>query len=99
MAWRHDDLAIMQHVVHLYPPAGGHLRADVIAGGKIVAVGVELQALMNGGRRILPSFVIDEDLSTKQMHTIPRHSAHALHKMLLRMYWVAEHDDVAAMNG
>src|SRR5690242_19001683 len=88
----------MQHIVHLYPPARIHLRTDVVPGREIVAIGIELQALVDGKASVIQHFAVHENLSPEQMHAVSRHSDHALHKMLLRMHRITKDDDVATMN-
>src|SRR6185437_13785196 len=65
---------------------------------KIVAIGIKLQALVNGKSSIINDFAVHENLAPEQMDSIPWHSNHALHKMLLRMHRITKNDYVSAMN-
>src|SRR5690349_17327450 len=88
----------MQHIVHLYPPARIHLRTDVVPGREIVAIGIELQAFVDGKASVIQHFAVHENLSPEQMHAVSRHSDDAFYKMLLRMDRITKDDDIAAMD-
>ena len=90
------DVTVMHDIVHLHPPARIHVRTDVVSRGEIVAIRVELRAFVDGKAGIIHRFAVHEHGSMEQMNVISRHSDNPFHEVLVRVHWIAEHNNVAA---